>query len=117
MFSNNSYAKIKEVETKDNYSICKLVISKKITGTDKYETDFIGKARFVGKANLLRPMADQRIKIISCGVSNCYVKNDSLEFLKIPNYTVFDYELQESNTNSTANSVNLAPIDDSELPF
>ena len=117
MFSNNSYAKIKEVETKDNYSICKLVISKKITGTDKYETDFIGKARFVGKANLLRPMADQRIKITSCGVSNCYTKNEKLEFPKSPTYTVFSYELQEDVENSNNLRPELEEIDENQLPF
>ena len=35
MFSNNSYAKIKEVESKGNYSNCKISISKKNKETNK----------------------------------------------------------------------------------
>lgn len=117
MFSENSYAKIKEVEDKGNYSICKISISKKNRTTQKYETDFIAKVRFVGTAHLQRPMADQRIKITSCGVSNCYVKNDKLEFMKIPTYTIFSYELQEDVENSNNLRPELEEIDDSQLPF
>jgi hypothetical protein len=96
MFSVNSYAKIKEVENKGSYSICKISISKKDKKTNKYDTDFVGKAKFVGQAHLQKPMVDQRIKITSCGVSNCFTKDDKLEFLKVPNYVVFLYELQDS---------------------
>lgn len=117
MFSVNSYAKIKEVEDKGNYSVCKISISKKNKTTNKYETDFIGKVRFVGNAHLQRPLKDQRIKITNCGVSNCYTKDDKLEFSKSPNYTIFGYELlEDSGANSTPI---LAPIDTPivDLPF
>lgn len=117
MFSNNSYAKIKEVEDKGNYSICKISISKKNRTTQKYETDFIAKVRFVGTAHLQRPMADQRIKITSCGVSNCYTKNEKLEFPKSPTYTVFSYELQEDVENSNNLRPELEEIDENQLPF
>ena len=119
MFSNNSYAKIKEVENKGNYSMCKISISKKIKETGKYETDFIAKVRFVGKAHNQRPLTDQRIKITSCGVSNCFVKDDKLEFSKFPTYTIFDYELQDSNGTTTIsdNFTPLADVDDTQLPF
>jgi hypothetical protein len=117
MFSVNSYAKIKEVEDKGNYSVCKISISKKNKTTGNYETDFVGKVRFVGQSHLQRPLKDQRIKITSCGVSNCYVKDDKLEFLNIPTYTVFAYELQDDNGASSSEPMRLEPIDSSELPF
>ena len=118
MFSVNSYAKIKEVEDKGNYSVCKISISKKNKQSGKYETDFVGKVRFVGQAHLQRPLENQRIKITSCGVSNCYVKDDKLEFLNIPTYTVFAYELQEdSNGASSSEPMRLEPVSDDMLPF
>jgi hypothetical protein len=118
MFSVNSYAKIKEVENKGNYSICRISISKKNKQTDQYETDFVAKVRFVGSAFNQNPMKDQRIKITSCGVSNCYTKDDKLEFPSSPTYTIFGYELQEDNNGSTTSPrLVLDPIDDGELPF
>lgn len=116
MFSNNSYAKIKEVENKGNYSNCKISISKKNKETNKYDTDFIGWVKFLGKAHNQKPQADQRIKIVSCGVQNCYTKDDKLEFLKSPSYIVFDYELQDTENNH-ATLTPLADVDEEELPF
>jgi hypothetical protein len=117
MFSVNAYAKIKSVENKGNYSVCKISTSKKDKATGKYETDFVGSVRFVGQAHLQRPMQDQRIKITSCGVQNCYTKDDKLEFLKIPTYIIFGYELQEdSGAVSTPNPI-LEPITEDQLPF
>ena len=117
MFSVNSYAKIKEVEDKGNYSVCKISISKKNKQSGKTETDFVGKVRFVGNAHLQRPLADQKIKITNCGVSNCYVKDGKLEFQNIPTYIVFGYELQDDN-GATASAVpTLEMVDPSELPF
>ena len=117
MFSVNSYAKIKEVEVKENYSVCKISISKKNKQSGKYETDFVGKVRFVGQSYLQRPSKDQRIKITSCGVSNCYVKDDKLEFPKAPIYTIFDYSLQDDNGASASEPFRLEPVNESELPF
>lgn len=114
MFSNNSFAKIKEVEDKGNYAICRISISQKRKDTGAYDTDFIGKVRFVGKAYGQHPMQDQRIKITSCGVSNCFTKNGNLEFLKVPTYTVFDYELQSSEKSSFVKELD---DDMGDLPF
>lgn len=118
MFGNNSYAKIKSVENKENYSVCKISISKKNKTTNAYETDFVAKVRFVGQAHLQRPMDGQRIKIISCGVSNCYTKDDKLEFLQSPTYVVFSYELQVDNNTTPVERPTLdLNIDDTQLPF
>lgn len=117
MFSVNSYAKIKEVEDKGNYSVCKISISKKNRKSGKYETDFVGKVRFVGNAHHQRPLANQRIQITSCGVSNCYTKDGKLEFPKMPTYTIFEYSLQDDNGASSSEPIRLEPINESELPF
>lgn len=117
MFSVNSYAKIKEVEDKGNYSVCKISISKKNKTTGNYETDFVGKVRFVGNAHHQRPLANQRIQITSCGVSNCYTKDDKLEFSKAPVYTIFEYSLQDDKGASSSEPMRLEPIQDCELPF
>lgn len=116
MFSNNSYAKIKNVEDKENYAICKITISSKNRQTDQYETDFVGKVRFVGKAYRQNPQVDQRIKIVSCGVANCFIKDNVLEFPKSPNYTIFDYELQDGEV-TPKQKLDLTEIEESELPF
>lgn len=116
MFSINAYAKIKSVENKGNYSVCKISTSTKNKMTNKYETDFVANVRFVGQAHLQRPMQDQRIKITNCGVSNCYTKDDKLEFPKNPSYVVFGYELQESSEASPV-LTQITEIDGEELPF
>lgn len=115
MFSNEAYAKIKSVENKGNYSVCKISTSKKNKATGKYETDFVANVRFVGDAHNQRPMADQRIKITNCGVSNCYTKDEKLEFPKSPSYVVFGYELQDSNGATAVTPI--IEVEDGELPF
>lgn len=115
MFSNEAYAKIKSVDNKGNYSVCKISTSKKNKATGKYETDFVANVRFVGDAHNQRPMADQRIKITNCGVSNCYTKDEKLEFPKSPSYVVFGYELQDSNGATTVTPI--IEVEDGELPF
>lgn len=97
-FSNGSYCKIKEVvEKQPNYTVCKVTITKKNKLTNEYELQFSAHCRFVGNAHKSVPMKDQRIKITSCDVTNCYKDKDgNLQFTKNPQYVVFGYELQES---------------------
>lgn len=97
-FCNNSYAKIKEVvEKHDNYTVCKITITRKNKLTNEYELQFSALCRFVGNAHKSVPLADQRIKITSCDVTNCYKdKDEKLQFTKNPQYVIFGYELQES---------------------
>ena len=127
-FGVNSYAKIKEVvEKHDNYSVCKITVTKKNKLTNEYELQFSAHCRFVGNAHKSVPMADQRIKITSCDVTNCYKDKDgNLQFTKNPQYVVFGYELQESQGTSAPqfhnpydNGVNFEDLssDDSSLPF
>lgn len=127
-FGVNCYAKIKEVvEKHDNYSVCKITVTKKNKLTNEYELQFSAHCRFVGNAHKSVPMADQRIKITSCDVTNCYKDKDGkLQFTKNPQYVVFGYELQESQGasanvpyNPYDNGVNFEDLssDDSSLPF
>ena len=84
-FSNGSFCKIKEVvEKHDNYSVCKITVTKKNKLTNEYELQFSAHCRFVGNAHKSVPMKDQRIKITSCDVTNCYKDKDgNLQFTKI----------------------------------
>ena len=127
-FGVNCYAKIKEVvEKHDNYSVCKITVTKKNKLTNEYELQFSAHCRFVGNAHKSVPMKDQRIKITSCDVTNCYKDKDGkLQFTKNPQYVVFGYELQESQGasanvpyNPYDNGVNFEDLssDDSSLPF
>ena len=127
-FGVNCYAKIKEVvEKHDNYSVCKITVTKKNKLTNEYELQFSAHCRFVGDAHKSVPMKDQRIKITSCDVTNCYKDKDgNLQFTKNPQYVVFGYELQESQGasanvpfNPYDNGVNFEDLSssDSDLPF
>lgn len=117
MFAVNSYAKIKEVEVKEKYTTCKITITKKNKLTNQYETNFVGKVRFVGQAHLQRPMADQKIKITACGVSNCSTKDSKLEFLQYPSYVVFSYELQADTNGQSVSPMKAFEVTDEVLPF
>ena len=127
-FSQGSFAKIKEVvEKHDNYSVCKITVTKKNKLTNEYELQFSAHCRFVGNAHKSVPMADQRIKITSCDVTNCYKDKDgNLQFTKNPQYVVFGYELQESQGASAPqfhnpydNGVNFEDLSSNsdDLPF
>ena len=127
-FGVNSYAKIKEVvEKHDNYSVCKITVTKKNKLTNEYELQFSAHCRFVGNAHKSVPMKDQRIKITSCDVTNCYKDKDgNLQFTKNPQYVVFGYELQESQGasanvpyNPYDNGVNFEDLSSNsdDLPF
>ena len=128
-FSAGNYAKIKEVvDKKDNYTTCKVTISKKNKATNKYELTFSGYVKFVGNAHKSVPIADQRIKLVSCDVTNCYTTQDGgIGYNKNPQFVCFEYELQESQGASPSvpqfggytNPVNFEDLSssDSDLPF
>lgn len=118
MFGQGAYATIKEVRQGTNYKNefinayeVKLAISAKNKNTNRYDTDFIGWVRFVGKAFNLHPQAGQRIKITNCGTKNCYIKDDKIEFLKRESHTVFDYEMIGEQP------AQMVEEDDCDLPF
>jgi hypothetical protein len=95
--------------------------------TNEYELQFSAHCRFVGNAHKSVPLKDQRIKITSCDVTNCYKDKDgNLKFTNNPQYVIFGYELQESQGasanvpfNPYDNGVNFEDLssDSSDLPF
>jgi hypothetical protein len=124
MFGVNGYMTIWEVVDKGNYSEVAISSAKKNKQTGQSETDFSAKfVKFVGDAHLQRPMANQRIKITGCGVSNAYVKDGKTQYLKSPSYVVWGYELQEQaekpNADKGARQRMLEAMDDddTEIPF
>ena len=84
MFSVNSYAKIKEVEDKGNYSVCKISISKKNKQSGKYETDFV--ARCVSWATLIinAHWQTKEYKLLRVGFLIATLKTTSWNFQKHP---------------------------------
>ena len=93
MFSTGVYFKIWGVTDKGNYAEVDCSTSKKNNQTQSYETDFESKyVRFIGEAYRKRPQANERIKVTSCAVQNVYEKDGQNQYLKNPNYLVFDFE-------------------------
>lgn len=121
----NAFATIKEVDNKGNYTVCKITISRKDKNRNNvWYNSFTGYATFVGKAHLLHPMKDQRIKILDFEVTNGYLDfNGEQKWNNTPKVAIFDYELQDNqNTSSPTFSVspaaNFETLDDSsDLPF
>lgn len=101
----NAFATIKEAIDKGNYTDCKITISRKDKKRNNvwYNT-FTGYATFVGKAHLLRPMKDQRIKILDFEVTNGYLDyNGEQKWNDKCKVAIFDYELQDLTQNKTPN--------------
>ena len=131
-FSVGSYAKIKEVENKGNYSKAKIVISKKIKGSNpaQYVCTFAGWVTCLGNAHSKNPTAGQKIKITNCDVTNGYADRVTGEqkFSNAPQCTLFDYEIEgeaQNNgympsgyggNNSMPSGFDEIPLD-SSLPF
>ena len=121
-FSVGSYAKIKEVENKGNFSKGKITISKKVPNSTpaKYVCTFTGWVTFVGKAHQCRPMAEQRIKITNCDVNNGYLDRDGQQkFNNSPQYTIYEYELQDGGHSGgyMPTGYGATPSGFEELPF
>lgn len=89
-FCNNSFAKVWEVKDgKGNYGEARISISKKNKETDEYDTTFQGFVRLVGKANEVRPAEGDRIKIVSCDVTNFYSKEKKTTYW---NPVIYEWE-------------------------
>jgi hypothetical protein len=128
----NAFATIKEANDKGNYTDCKITISRKDKKRNNvWCTAFVGYATFVGRAHLLRPMKDQRIKILDFEVTNGYLdRNGEQKWNDKCKVAIFDYELQDtSNYSNQTNSngfnvpnfsqstVSFEDIGNSDLPF
>lgn len=98
MFSTGVYFKVWNVTDKGKYAEVECSTSKKNNQTGNYETDFSSKfVRFIGNAYTKRPQKNERIKVTSCGVQNCYESNGQKQYLKSPVFVVFDFERDNDN--------------------
>lgn len=121
----NAFATIKELEDKGTYAVGKITISNKDKRRDnKWCCSFTGYATFVGRAYKIRPMKDQRIKILDFEVTNGYLDvNGEQKWNDKPKVAIFDYELQNDNNSAPSYSAPLnAPSFEeldmgSDLPF
>lgn len=112
-FSNGSYAKVWKVTDEGNYHNVQLSISRKNKQSGKYEQDFSGFARFVGKAhNQAKDLREgDSIRLGNVDTTNRYDKEKKMTFT---NHVVFEYSMPDGN-----NSVdtNVGVEEDDEEPF
>ena len=94
MFSAGSFAKIWEVKrSEEKYIDLRVSTSKKI-GEGKYEQDFGGFVRLLGKARSEGEYLNvgDSFKILRCGVENHYDKEKKQTFT---NYIIFEIETDD----------------------
>lgn len=125
MFQIGKYAKVWKIYPKEKaeqrFTDIQISTSKKAkTG---YETDFGDNARLIGKAHEKAAdlEANDRIKILDCGVSNYYNKEKQRKYYT---FCIFDFDFETKTkqekveTESNGNEwVDVSNMTDSELPF
>lgn len=95
MFSVGSYAKVWEVKrSSEKYIDLRISTSKKVE-EGKYEQDFGGFVRLIGKARSEGEYLNvgDSFKIVRCGVENHYDKEKKQTFT---NYIIFEIETDEA---------------------
>lgn len=100
-FSNGAFAKIKEVDSKANFTKAKIVISKRVPHSEpaQYVCTFAGWVSCVGKSHQCRPMAGQKIQIVSCDTTNGYLDGQGQQkFTNSPQYVIFEHKLQQDGS-------------------
>ena len=121
MFSNDKFAKVWKIYPKDKadqkYTDVQLSTSKKTK--EGYQTDFNDNVRLIGEAEkkAAELEANDRIKILSCGVSNFYNKEKGKKYYT---FCVFDFSFVNEQKQAESNGdewVDVSKISDDELPF
>ena len=121
MFSNDKFAKVWKIYPKENadqkYTDVQLSTSKKTK--EGYQTDFNDNVRLIGEAHKKAAdlEANDRIKILSCGVSNYYNKEKSKKYYT---FCCFDFSFVDDRKQSESKGeewVDMSNISDDELPF
>ena len=123
MFANLNYAKVWKIYPPDKsdqkYTKVQLSTSRRV-GEGKYETDFSGYAKMVGKAydKSLELEAQDGIKILKCGVTTSYNKEQKKNY---ESFLIFDFEFTNKNKESETGSNNSDDFmelpEDAKLPF
>ena len=120
-FCNGAFAKIKEVDAKENFTKAKIVISKRVRNSNpaQYVCTYAGWVTFVGDAHKCHPMAGQKIKIVNCDVTNGYLDQQGQQkFSNSAQCTIFSYELQQDGNSAPAVQPNWEELGEgSDLPF
>ena len=123
MFANDKYAKVWKIFPKEKadqkYTDVQLSTSKKEKGKREYTTDFSDNARLIGTANekAAQLEANDRIKILSCGVSNFYSKDKGRKYYT---FCIFDFEFDNNKKQAESNGeewIDVSQFKDEELPF
>lgn len=127
MFGEKKFAKVWKIYPKEKndqkYTDVQLSTSVKKKGSKEYTTDFSDNARLIGdaheKASELE--ANDRIKILNCGVSNYYNKEKDRKFYT---FCIFDFEFENNQKKEKHETeqkgeewVDISSIPESELPF
>ena len=124
MFAKDKFAKVWKVFPKDKadqrFTDVQLSTSKKTK--QGYETDFNDVVRLIATANdkVAELEANDRIKILDCGVSNYYNKEKGRKYYT---FCVFDFSFvsdkkQEKSDNADNEEwVDMSNISDDQLPF
>lgn len=121
MFANDKYAKVWKIYPAKNadqkYTDVQLSTSKKTK--QGYETDFNDNIRLIGEAHkkAAELEANDRIKILSCGVSNFYNKEQNKKYYT---FCVFDFDFDNKQKQAESKGeewIDTSKIPDDELPF
>ena len=121
MFANDKFAKIWKIFPKEKadqrFTDVQLSTSKKTK--EGYQTDFNGVVRLIGDANdkAATLEANDRIKILSCGVTNYYNKEKQKKY---DTFCIFDFTFCEDKKQKESQDegwVDVSKISDEALPF
>ena len=125
MFANNNFAKVWKIFPKEKkeqkYTVVQLSTSRKNRNDNTYYTDFSGYVRMVGEAETKAAEleANDRIKMLSVGVSNTY--NKELKKKSKDQFICYDFEFDNERKQATATGANeddfMELPDDAKLPF
>ena len=122
MFANNNYAKVWKIYPKDKkdqkYTTVQLSTSRKNKKDNSYYTDFSGYVRMVGDAETKAAEleANDRIKLLSVGVTNSYNKETKKK--TADQFVCYDFEFESEKKKAESNSDDFMDMpDDLPVPF
>jgi len=121
MFQNDTYAKVWKIYPKSKaeqrYTDAQMSTSKKTK--DGYKTDFSDNVRLIGEAEkkAAELEANDKIKILNCGVSNFFNKEKSKNYYT---FCIFDFEFVDDKKQAESKGeewVDTSKMKDEDLPF
>ena len=123
MFSDRSYAKVWQIlDRKAKYTKAKISTNRKDMD-GQYQTDFSSVVKLIGKAHTANVQEGDRIRILSCSVTNSYNKETQTTYT---DFLIFDLEKVGSAPAaaptitpqpSLLEDMDLPSVDEADLPF